>query len=340
MVTLEGAIEQALKCTGFKKGERVVVIYDRAASEIATPLIYYARAMSGDVTSYLMEDYGERPDNGVNPLKFPEEIGRSLREADVSFYIAGETKKGERESFRHPMNEIVDSNVRLRHAHMPGITKETFLSGMSADYSRLKEITKRVNDIVMNAGQIKVTTPAGSDFYAQFSSEYRWIISDGFIKPEIWSNLPGSETYTCPTNLEGRIVVDGVLGDYFDQKYGLLDKNPLIVGAKGGRVISVESSNKRLEKEFNEYILRDENANRFGEFAIGTNIGIKRIFGNMLHDEKFPGVHVAIGYPYPKETGADWESGIHCDMVMRDCNIYVDGKRIMERGQFITEITA
>jgi aminopeptidase len=54
-----------------------------------------------------------------------------------------------------------------------------------------------------------------------------------------------------------------------------------------------------------------------GEFAIGTNIGVRDVIGNILQDEKIPGVHIAFGNPYGAHTGADWYSATHIDVVGR-----------------------
>ena len=54
------------------------------------------------------------------------------------------------------------------------------------------------------------------------------------------------------------------------------------------------------------YCHTDENSDRVGEFAIGTNIAIRDVIGNILQDEKIPGVHIAFGNPYAVHTGADW----------------------------------
>ncbi len=121
-------------------------------------------------------------------------------------------------------------------------------------------------------------------------------------------------------------------------EYGLLEETPLIIKAENGRIVSAQSSNRELMDEFWKYIHTDKNANRFGEAAIGTNIGLTGLLGNMLHDEKFPGVHIAVGDPLGEDTGAEWKSDVHCDMVMRDCDVYVDGKTIMSKGKFIPEI--
>jgi leucyl aminopeptidase (aminopeptidase T) len=78
-----------------------------------------------------------------------------------------------------------------------------------------------------------------------------------------------------------------------------------------------------------------------GEFAIGTNIGVSRVIGNILQDEKFPGIHIAFGDPYGAHTGAPWKSTTHIDVVGLEFNIWLgDGtheEQIMSEGKFLIE---
>jgi len=71
-----------------------------------------------------------------------------------------------------------------------------------------------------------------------------------------------------------------------------------------------------------------------GEFAIGTNTAVTELSGNLLQDEKIPGAHVAFGNPYPHETGADWSSRVHVDVIMTGCHIEVNGEVVMMDGKF------
>jgi aminopeptidase len=72
-----------------------------------------------------------------------------------------------------------------------------------------------------------------------------------------------------------------------------------------------------------------------GEFAIGTNIGLKDVIGNILQDEKLPGVHIAFGDPYGAHTGAQWKSSTHIDVVGRKFDIWADDRQIMSAGEFL-----
>jgi leucyl aminopeptidase (aminopeptidase T) len=219
---------------------------------------------------------------------------------------------------------------------MPGINDELMCTGMSVDYAKVQEMCRKVHEIVKSATRITVTNPAGTEFTARFNTNWRWKVSDGLIRSTDWSNLPDGEVFTCAESIpEGRIVVDGVLGDYFSEEFGLIEKTPLVMEIKDSRVVKLTCDNDKLAKEFGEYMKQDENADRIGEFAIGTNIGLEKLVGNLLQDEKFPGIHVAVGHGYPEKTGSDWVSKAHCDAVLKNTTITVEDRTIMKDGKFL-----
>jgi len=336
MGSISYGAEQAVKnCVRLQGGEKTVIITDHDAGHIAAEIARHAEAISpGNVHNFIMEEFGERPEDGSAPLAFPDAIGRALAEADVSFYSAS-GKKGELKSFRIPMLETVEANAKLRHAHMPGIDDVLMTTGMAVDYAAVQDMCRKVYDIASKARSITVTNPAGTNVTAHFNPEWKWIISDGQIKPTKWSNLPDGEVFTCVKGIdEGVVVVDGILGDFFGSKYGLLENTPLTMEIKDSRVVNVSCANEELAAEFREYMKQDENADRVGEFAIGTNIGLEKLVGNLLQDEKFPGIHIAIGHGYPEKTGSDWASEAHCDAVLKNTTIVVDDQTIMVDGTF------
>ncbi|MGV8121815.1 MAG: aminopeptidase [Candidatus Xenobiia bacterium LiM19] len=331
-----GAMQAVKNCVRVQPGEKVVVITDRQTKHIADAIHHFLEEVTPNNTKiFVMEDFGVRPDDGSTPLPFPKEIGEAMEDgAKVSFYCA-RGKKGELQSFRTHMIHIAEKQ-RLRHAHMPNITDLLMKTGMSVDYALVQQISRKVLDTVRNAKYIKVTSPGGTNFTTEFHPDWKWMVSDGFITPEKWSNLPDGEVFTCAYRIpEGTIVIDGVLGDYFCEQYGVLDKTPVTLQIKDGRVVESQCDNAALLKDFNGYIHQDENANRIGEFAIGTNVGLTTLVGNLLQDEKFPGVHIAVGHGYPEKTGSDWASEAHVDGVMRSPDIIVDGTPIMKEGRFL-----
>lgn len=332
MNTLERGAQQAvINCLRIQPEERVVIITDKETRIIANALRGEAGKVTPNITLFLMEDFGERP------IIFPPEIGRALQEADVSFYAA-QSFKGELQTFRIPMLGVVSGNSKLRHGHMPGVTHEIMITGMCADYRKVQKLCGDVYEKVRNASFIRVATNRGTDATIRLSPKLKWRICDGNIAAGHWSNLPDGEVFTSPSDVNGRIVIDGCLGDYFDKKFGLLHETPVSVEIRNGRAVrkSIHCKNRKLKREFSAYLFEtDKNSHRVGEFAIGTNIGLKELIGNLLQDEKFPGVHIAFGSPLPKETGADWDSDGHIDGVIKNATVLVDGEMIMANGNFM-----
>jgi leucyl aminopeptidase (aminopeptidase T) len=153
----------------------------------------------------------------------------------------------------------------------------------------------------------------------------------------MWGNLPEGEIFTAAYKARGRMVIDE-LGDWFSPKYGVLTDTPIALRVDDSRVdlSSVSCTNTQLQRDFVQYLSTDANSSRLGEFAIGTNIFLNRLTGNLLQDEKIPSVHCAFGDPYPDETGADWESKTHVDGIMLKCSLWIDGQQIMEEGRHLT----
>jgi leucyl aminopeptidase (aminopeptidase T) len=223
----------------------------------------------------------------------------------------------------------------MRHAHMVNINRQIMMEGMRADFHKVDRISQRVLDIVRGAKQIVVRSAAGTDLVADLEPSYKWLKTSGLISRDKWGNLPGGEVFTTPGEVNGTFVIDGVVGDYLCDKYGDLRHQPLTVRVKGNRLVEAHSANKALEEEFWAYTHTDENSDRVGEFAIGTNLELRDVIGHILQDEKFPGIHIAFGNPYGAHTGADWYSATHIDVVGTQIDIWVDGEQIMRRGQFL-----
>jgi leucyl aminopeptidase (aminopeptidase T) len=309
--------------------EKVTLITDNACREIGASLVHELVQIGSPFRAFVLEDLAPRP-----LTELPGEIAHDMETSHVSVF-AVRVQQNELKS-RMQMTDIVNRR-RMRHAHMVNINHQIMLEGMRADYNRVDALSQKVIDIASQAKEIRATNPAGSDFTAKLNRNYRWIKTSGIISPDKWGNLPGGEIFTTPGQVNGTCVVDGVVGDYLCERYPNLAQQPLTIHMENNRITKVFSENKALEAEFWHYTHTDENSDRVGEFAIGTNIELKHLVGQILQDEKFPGVHIAFGNPYGAHTGADWYSSTHIDVVGTRFNIWVDGRQIMEDGRFLIE---
>jgi leucyl aminopeptidase (aminopeptidase T) len=319
----QSAIRQCLRLT---PQERITVITDHATAPIAASLVREIDAIGSEASIFLLEDCASRP-----LAEMPEAILEDLPKSRVSIFAA-RAGHGELKS-RIQLCTAVNT-LRIRHAHMVNISERIMLEGMRADFLEIDRLSTVLIERARAARSLKATTPAGTDIEVVFSPDLRWLKTSGIISEEKWSNLPGGEIFTAPAKVNGTFVTNGVVGDYLCGKYGNLEDHPITIEIENSRIRSLACDNARLLEEFRSYTRTDENSDRVGEFAIGTNIAVRGIIGEILQDEKCPGIHIAFGHPYAEHTGADWSSTTHIDCVGREFTIWMDGERVMSRGVF------
>jgi len=324
-----GARNAVNTCLRIKHSEKVTVITDEASKEIAASIVYEINRLGAPFRAFILEETAPRP-----LAAFPLEIAAEMESSQVSVFVV-QVQANELKS-RMQMTDIVNRR-KMRHAHMVNINKQIMMEGMRADFGKVDALSSKVLSLVASAHQIKAKTAAGTDITADFNPDYRWLKTSGIISPDKWGNLPGGEVFTSPREVNGTFVIDGVVGDYLCSKYGDLREQPVTVRIQNNRLTEVHSANKQLENDLWAYTHTDENSDRVGEFAIGTNIELKDVIGHILQDEKFPGIHIAFGNPYGEHTGAQWYSSTHIDVVGRRFDIWVDGQQIMREGTFLIE---
>jgi leucyl aminopeptidase (aminopeptidase T) len=324
-----GARNAVRACLNISGDDRVAIVHDRHRADIATAIEEEALSTGAEVRAWTMEEIVERPATTF-PRPFAEDVRRFKPTA--SYYI-GIGMPGEL-AFRQPMLRLLADELRCRHGHMIGINDSVMTDGMAVDYDEVYRVTRKVYEIVRQATRISVQTALGTDLVATFSPSLRWIPSDGrYWEQGHWGNLPEGETFTCPAGVDGELAAEE-MGDWFTEKYGIVTP-PLRLVIRGGRMVSADSPNAELAAEVRAYLAQHPNSNRVGEFAVGTNVGLTRIIGNFLQDEKFPGIHMAFGDPYGFETGADWDCPSHVDALASHATVAVDARTIMENGRFL-----
>jgi len=328
-----GARNAVTTCLRIQPNEKVTLITDERCLTIAASIAAELDRIGCTWNSFVLENIAPRP-----LTEMPPAVLDDMETSQVSIFAVS-VQPNELHS-RMQMTDVVNRR-RMRHAHMVNITPEIMTQGMRADFLAIDRLSQAVLDKVRAATYVRATTPAGTDIHAQLNPEYRWFKTSGIISTEKWGNLPGGECFTAPGEVNGVFVVDGVVGDFLCARYGILRAHPLTINIEGNRITRVASINKELERDFWAYTHTDENSDRVGEFAIGTNIGVERVIGNILQDEKFPGIHIAFGDPYGAHTGAPWKSSTHIDVVGLEFSIWLgdaDGEeQIMRDGQFLLD---
>jgi aminopeptidase len=323
----EGARNAVQVCLRVQKEEKVTLITDWACLEIAASLAAELDRLGSPYNTFVLEELAERP-----LIDMPLPVLDDMESSQVSIFAVVAQKNELRT--RMQMTDVVNRR-KMRHAHMVNIERRIMLEGMRADFKKVDELSVKVWEIATASHRVRARTAAGTDIVADLNPNYKWLKTSGIISQNKWGNLPGGEVFTTPGEVNGVFVIDGVVGDYLCAKYGDLRQTPLTIHVRKNRLTEATCANRELQDEFWRYTHTDENSDRVGEFAIGTNIGLHGVIGNILQDEKIPGVHIAFGNPYGAHTGADWDCSTHIDVVGTKFDIWADDRQIMRSGEFL-----
>lgn len=323
---MPGAKNAVETCLSIKRGESVALIADEGCRVVAASLAAALADAGASCSGLLLEEFGPRPMSAA-----PQEVLQALETADAGI-LCMIPRPGELGA-RMAIVQIVERR-QIRYAHMVGVTPEIMQQGMRADYRLVDRLSDMLRERMLRAETLTVKSNAGTCIAAHFDRGLDWVKTSGLISPRYWSNLPAGEVFTTPATVDGTFVCDATAGDHFNGKYGDLRATPLVLKISGARLTAVECPRKDLEHEFWDYCHTDENSDRIGELAFGTNLGLSQMIGILLQDEKFPGVHIAFGDPYGSQTHADWKSKTHVDVLTRNCDVWIDQDQIIFQGRY------
>jgi len=324
-----GAHNAVNTCLAVRRGERVALIADEASREVAAALEHALSDAGAAADCLHIESVATRPMRSA-----PPELLAVLERADAGI-LCVQPQEGELPA-RMAIVAVVERR-RIRYAHMVGVSPRIMREGMRADYLQVDRLSNQLCERMDHARSLTVRTAAGTDIRATFDHSLAWVKTSGLINPRYWSNLPAGEVFTTPASVDGRFVCDGTAGDYFNAKYGSLRETPLTLDIRDGRLIDARCARADLRRDFWDYCHTDENSDRVGELAFGTNLGLREMIGVLLQDEKVPGVHLAFGDPYGSQTHADWKSTTHVDVLTRECNVWIDDEQVIAEGRYLLD---
>ncbi len=319
-----GLRESLVECLYCTRGCRALILYDSTTAGAARTLAEAVRAIGGEPDLVDLDPY--RSLQGGRLESLPGELRDKIRGGyDATFYAAG-VLPGELPFRRSLIEEAMEA--RARHVHMPRVNMRVLEA--AAACREAADATMRAFEILQGARRVVATAPRGTRLEIEVGG-YRWVPDTGVIEPGEWGNWPAGEVYTTPDSVDGVLVVDGVLGDYFSTKYGVL-REPVRLAIERGRIVEVEGG--PVARELYEYLSSaGECGLRIGEVGIGTNPAVREPIGIVLHDEKMPGIHLAAGDPLGEQTGARWQCSVHVDMVPLRASVEVGGLRLVSAGR-------
>jgi aminopeptidase len=193
-----------------------------------------------------------------------------------------------------------------------------------AGWRAMSERQQRLADFLEKKREIRVIAP-GTDLRVGVEGRH-WINCDGH------ENFPDGEVFTGPIET----ATEGTIHYTFPAVYQGREVLEIELLFKAGRVVDARAA--KGQDFLLKMIDQDAGGRTFGEFAIGTNFGVKQFSRNILFDEKIGGTcHAALGKAYP-ESGGTNDSALHwdmiCDLRQPGCEIQADGEVILREGKF------
>jgi leucyl aminopeptidase (aminopeptidase T) len=304
---LRAAAETALtQCLDLGSEETCLIITDDKREPIGEMLYTVASEITDDP---VIVRYPPGEQHGTEP---PEPIAAAFREADV--FLAPTTK-----SLSHTRARGAACEAGARGATLPGITESVFTKGLDADYEAIDAHSQAMHEQVVDADEIRVTSPQGTDITFQIGDR-EWLLDTGIVhEAGGFSNLPAGEIFVSPESATGTYVVDGTM-----RPHGLLDADQrLRFEVEDGYVTEI-SDNEIREQIETAADKAGQAAYNLAELGIGTNVGVDELVGSVLLDEKAAGtVHIAIGDN--ASIGGETDAPLHLDGILREPTVFADG---------------
>jgi leucyl aminopeptidase (aminopeptidase T) len=309
MSTTEEAAETIINtCMAVQPKEKVLILTDFALAKIGDIILREARKITdADMIEIAVgEQHGEEPS---------ADVAYEMKNYDV---IIIPTMK----SLSHTKARRDANKAGARIATLPGVTEEMMQRCINIDYLGLEKTNERIKQAFKDSKKIRVTTELGTDVTTEVVNT-RGDIGLYHNKGD-FGNLPAGEVDSGVRDsiTNGKIIVDASFGGI-----GRLE-NPITLSVEDGYAVKIEGWQSEALNAILNAVGRD--AYKIAEFGIGTN-PLAAVTGNILEDEKVLGtVHFALGNDL--SYGGKNDVPIHLDAIIREPTIYIDGKKIMEKG--------
>lgn len=301
------------ECLNVQPNENLLIITDTNTVEIGEMFALVGKEMDAEVVMTIMNPttrHGDEP---------PRIIAEAMKAADA--IVAPTTF-----SVNHSSARKAASDAGARLIFMPDANEEVFKNGsLDIDYIEQKKKIDKLSAILEKGKEVRILSESGTELNMKIEGRHAVPQTGICHEPGSISPPPCIETAVAPLEgtTEGIMYVDGAVvpGREVAEPIKLTFKEGKIVKIEGG----VDAENLRTTLESYNH----PNVYHAVEMGIGMNPNAKIGRGGQLEDEaEFGTMHIGIG------NGITFGSSIrapgHCDLVMRDAIIEVDGKTILK----------
>jgi len=302
---------------GLRSGERVVVVSDGPLLPIGRAFEEAARRITPRV------DFVEIPVAARAGEEPPGPAARAMREADVVLLPVSRSL-----SWTRAREEATRAGARV--ASMPGITEETVLRTLGADYEAIRVRANELADRLDAGDRVSIRSDAGTDLALDIAGRRAHGRKGGIYRePGQWGNLPCGEAFLAPVEGTARGVY------VIDASHGGVGRVavPIRVTVERGRAVDFEGGEQAPRLRALLESAADPLACNVAELGIGCN-PFARVSGVTLEDEKALGTcHPALGGN--AMFGGAVRIALHLDGVLRAPTIAIDGRIVLDAGRIV-----
>jgi leucyl aminopeptidase (aminopeptidase T) len=304
------------ECLNVKPGENLLVLTDTNQVHLAEMFALLGTEMGAEVAFLVMTP---RTRHGEEP---PAPIAAAMKAADA--IVAPTTF-----SINHSTARAEASKAGARLIFMPDVSDEIFRDGsLDIDFLEQKKFIDAVARILDNGSRVEVRSPLGTNLRMDIAGKQAVPQTGICHDPGTISPPPCVEVAVAPDEdtLNGTMYVDGATVP------GGVCKAPIEITFEQGTIVAIDGGEeaRRLREILTSY--DDPNIFRAVEMGMGMNPNARIGRASSLEDEaEFGTMHIGIGNGIT--FGSSIRANGHCDLLMRDAVIEVDGKVILENRQ-------
>ncbi len=325
---IEAAVNAVGICLSATNDDRAVIIYDKSTINIAAALDKAFSAIDVPTKAFNLDSIGDRP-----LATLPGKIASALKSATVSA-MAVITVRGELSLRRLVLDLVAEQGIR--HAHMPAITDEVFVDGLSMDYREIAEFIEMLIALAEKNNSITMTSPAGTNLEFNYTTPLIYDKMDGLITRNRWQNLPSGQLIIYPNDASGIYVIDRNIGDWFEHKFDVTE-HPVTLVIEDGKVRTINCDNKRLEREIGLFLRSSDNSGRISELVIGANLGLTQDRPSSLLDSYRPSASLVLG-AFDHGHKVNWSSATLLPVFGSHASLFIGARQIMMGDAFSTDL--
>lgn len=306
-----------------KPGEDVVVTADTSTDARVVDVTAQAVAAAGATPTVVW--YETRPTSAMEP---PGPVAGAIARSDVWIEYAYAYIMHS-DAFRAAMES------GTRYANLTGMDVPMLVDTIArVDFDGVMELGRALCELLENADEVRITTPAGTDLRARNGGRPVNLRGKPAEKPGETVMLAGQISWNpLEETQEGVLVFDGAV--WPPAELGLLG-SPIRMDVAKGKVSSIEGGSDATT--FRRWMEGhgDPNMFRIAHWSLGFNPGVTRPTGRIVEDERVFGcMELGIGTKGAWIGGEPWVAAAHTDGSLLNPSIYLDGEPIEVEGEYV-----